>query len=334
MMAEKARLFNDQETLVKIMAAKHPREQKDLGREVKNFNEDIWNVQAKKIVFKGNYVKFIQHKTLQSLLIATEGTTLVEASPYDTIWGIGLSENDPKALDRATWLGTNWLGEVLTQVRDNILGTNKLLDQHQINTDKNHLDAIARLETLEQYLGETNALSKKLHEDTTAFYNEDLNNLYPEEVLRLNKALNILKDILIKLNKYSEPAVPEISNTPLTLNEEINKLEEYLKEVANTTDKFFGNFMLIYKDSLKDLTPEENLSLGKMLGKVNAMGLIHKYDNMETTQNQGIVLKRGIGTFGPTEMKKSDKKSAKILLYSGLDQYTDSIPNEEEPASI
>jgi len=59
----------------------------------------------------------MQIEELKQALFATNGTTLVEAAPNDTIWGIGLTEDDPRALKRETWLGKNLLGEILTQIR-------------------------------------------------------------------------------------------------------------------------------------------------------------------------------------------------------------------------
>ncbi len=103
------------------MLSNHPKEQKSLGRLVANFDWDVWKDKAQDIVYDGNWAKFNQSKDLQKLLLDTEGTTLVEASPKDTVWGIGLAANDPLALDRSTWKGTNWLGQVLTAVRTNII---------------------------------------------------------------------------------------------------------------------------------------------------------------------------------------------------------------------
>jgi len=120
MMAEKARLFGDNESLAKIMASKSPREQKKLGRKVKNFDPFKWSEVCKEVVRRGNYAKFTQNTELGWKLIESEGT-LVEASPYDRIWGIGLGEDDPRAQDRNQWLGANWLGEVLTEVRQQIV---------------------------------------------------------------------------------------------------------------------------------------------------------------------------------------------------------------------
>lgn len=120
MMAEKARLFGDDHTLQDILTTHRPREQKALGRQVKNFDPVKWDQNAKLIVYRGNMAKFEQNIRLYNELMMTKGTILVEASPYDKIWGIGLGAEDPRALNRETWLGTNWLGEVLTTLREDI----------------------------------------------------------------------------------------------------------------------------------------------------------------------------------------------------------------------
>lgn len=118
MMAEKARLFGDSKMEAKIMEAGHPRRQKELGRLVSNFNEELWNSRAKEIVYKGNKAKFSQNPLFKQELMKTETLALVEASGFDQIWGIGLFEEDDRCLDQSTWQGLNWLGEVLTKVRD------------------------------------------------------------------------------------------------------------------------------------------------------------------------------------------------------------------------
>jgi ribA/ribD-fused uncharacterized protein len=120
MMAEKAKLFGDEETREKILASKDPKEQKELGRLVKNFDSMKWESECKEIVYRGCYLKFTQDQHLLKTLLATNGTLLVEASPYDKIWGIGMGEDDPNIHDRKKWKGKNWLGEVLTQLRDDI----------------------------------------------------------------------------------------------------------------------------------------------------------------------------------------------------------------------
>ena len=121
MMAEKARLFKDEATLRKIMSAVDPREQKAYGRQVSGFDKEKWDAVARDIVYKGCRAKFEQNSDLARDLFATAGTTLVEASPEDCIWGIGLRKTDPLAQNRETWRGKNWLGETLTKIRDDLM---------------------------------------------------------------------------------------------------------------------------------------------------------------------------------------------------------------------
>lgn len=121
MMWGKAMLFGDEEIAEKILQVTNPSKQKALGRKVKNFDPAVWEANARDIVYRGNLAKFTQNESLKQTLLATAGTTIVEAAPNDKIWGIGLAEEDPRAHNRATWLGTNWLGEVLTRIREEIL---------------------------------------------------------------------------------------------------------------------------------------------------------------------------------------------------------------------
>jgi len=120
MMAEKAKLFNDKDALEKIMKSSFPRDQKALGRRVSNFNKEKWNEVCREIVYNGNYAKFIQHNDLKLKLLETGDKIIVEASPFDRIWGIGLGEKDERCLDPKKWRGTNWLGEAIMDVRNKI----------------------------------------------------------------------------------------------------------------------------------------------------------------------------------------------------------------------
>lgn len=120
MMAMKALMFNDPDALKIIMETNNPKVQKAAGRTVRNFVKAKWDAGRKLIVYRGNLAKFTQIKEAREWLLASTGTTLVEASPWDAIWGIGLGAEDPRALSRATWLGTNDLGEIETQVRNDI----------------------------------------------------------------------------------------------------------------------------------------------------------------------------------------------------------------------
>jgi ribA/ribD-fused uncharacterized protein len=120
MMAKKALVFKDQESYDMIMYANNPRDQKAFGRRVKNFDADVWSVISREVVYQANYAKFTQNPKMREELMATGDLEIVEASPVDKIWGIGLGENDPKAWDKATWEGTNWLGEAVMRVRQKL----------------------------------------------------------------------------------------------------------------------------------------------------------------------------------------------------------------------
>lgn len=113
-MYNKALLFNDLKTAKKILYTTNPSKIKALGREVENFDEKEWDQHKYNIVYQGNKYKFTQNPKLLEILLKTGTKTLVEASPYDKVWGIGLSENDPKARNRESWRGQNLLGEILT----------------------------------------------------------------------------------------------------------------------------------------------------------------------------------------------------------------------------
>lgn len=117
MMYSKALLFHDLSSADAILKSKKPRTQKSLGRKISGFDNYRWQIFREGIVFSANYAKFTQNNDLKSLLLSTKGTQLVEASPKDRIWGIGLAEDDPKALNPEEWRGLNLLGHCLTRVR-------------------------------------------------------------------------------------------------------------------------------------------------------------------------------------------------------------------------
>ena len=121
MMAEKARMFGDVECLQAIMAASSPREQKELGRTVRNFVKDDWDRHAREIVYRINLAKFQQNDELREALLAQGKRQFVEARPVDLIWGIGMAENDEGVENPRNWRGTNWLGEALGRVRDTLI---------------------------------------------------------------------------------------------------------------------------------------------------------------------------------------------------------------------
>lgn len=120
MMAEKARLFDDERTLARILAAQSPAEAKKLGREIQGFVPEVWETHKFEIVKTGNRHKFEQHRDLAAFLLSTHDRVLVEASPVDTIWGIGLAADAPDAANPARWQGPNLLGFALMEVRDQL----------------------------------------------------------------------------------------------------------------------------------------------------------------------------------------------------------------------
>lgn len=120
MMAEKARLFGDEEIRTEILSISDPRTCKALGRKVKNFDKAVWDKKKEGIVRNGNFEKFMQNDALRNFLLSTGDKVFVEASPTDRVWGIGLGKNNPDALDPQKWRGQNRLGFTLMAVRENM----------------------------------------------------------------------------------------------------------------------------------------------------------------------------------------------------------------------
>jgi ribA/ribD-fused uncharacterized protein len=118
MMAEKARLFGDLDMEQTILDARHPGEAKKCGRLVKGFDHKVWDDNKFDIVVRGNLAKFSQHDGLRQYLLDTGDRILVEASPHDRIWGLGLGKKDPNAGNPVNWRGENLLGFALMDVRE------------------------------------------------------------------------------------------------------------------------------------------------------------------------------------------------------------------------
>lgn len=121
MMAKKALLFKDIESLQKIMNSNSPKEQKFFGRQVRDFDPVKWESVCKKYVYEANHAKFTQNKSMLDELLSYGDREIVEASPSDKIWGIGLGVDDPRIHDKSKWQGTNWLGEIITQLRADLI---------------------------------------------------------------------------------------------------------------------------------------------------------------------------------------------------------------------
>jgi ribA/ribD-fused uncharacterized protein len=123
MMHSKALLFEDYITADKILQtnSSSPAKMKQLGRQVRGFKHKVWKQHRQEIVFQHNLSKFTQNPHLLQALINTKGRAMVEASPQDSIWGIGLHEIDAQEVPPSQWPGLNLLGKVLVRVRQAIL---------------------------------------------------------------------------------------------------------------------------------------------------------------------------------------------------------------------
>ncbi|MFF0106477.1 NADAR family protein [Streptomyces hirsutus] len=117
MMAAKARIFADPEAERKILAAEHPADAKKEGRLVRHFDEATWRRERFRVVVEGSTHKFAAHTDLRAFLLNTGDRVLVEASPRDRVWGIGLGAKNERASDPAQWRGANLLGFALMQAR-------------------------------------------------------------------------------------------------------------------------------------------------------------------------------------------------------------------------
>jgi ribA/ribD-fused uncharacterized protein len=118
MMAEKAALFGDEATRAQVLQAPNPGAAKALGRQVRGFDDAAWLENRFSIVIRANEAKFSQNAQLGLFLKQTGSRVLVEASPVDRIWGVGLAQNDEKVNNPNLWRGLNLLGFALMQVRD------------------------------------------------------------------------------------------------------------------------------------------------------------------------------------------------------------------------
>lgn len=120
MMEQKALLFGDTEVADLIMQQTDPKKQKFLGRQVRGFDHDTWMEKCEDIMVPGLISKFVYDEYASKILESTGNAIIVEASPLDKIWGIGLAEDHPSAKIQAEWQGLNLLGKVLMRTRDEL----------------------------------------------------------------------------------------------------------------------------------------------------------------------------------------------------------------------
>lgn len=131
MMYGKAKLFGDDVAAEILLKTIDPKQCKEIGRGVQGFVEDTWNSECERIVSVGCREKFLQNRHLLEDLLATGDRLIVEASPYDKIWGNGLKDDHPNAMCPDRWPGENRLGKVITELRDDLVQrcTDKLLPE-------------------------------------------------------------------------------------------------------------------------------------------------------------------------------------------------------------
>jgi ribA/ribD-fused uncharacterized protein len=117
MMYKKALLFGDDAIAQKIMNSTSPPRHRMLGKQIQGFDKKKWHEHCRTYSLEGNIAKFSQNPVLKEALLQSAGKIFAEASPYDRVWGIGLSLSNPKIYDRANWRGKNWAGESLEAAR-------------------------------------------------------------------------------------------------------------------------------------------------------------------------------------------------------------------------
>lgn len=120
MMEQKAELLGDEEIRQRILESQDPKQMKALGRKIRGFDQELWDKAKYSIVLNGNWCKFSQNRDLRDFLLSTGDSVLAEASPYDAIWGIRLSQDSADAQEPLKWRGENLLGFALMEVRDEL----------------------------------------------------------------------------------------------------------------------------------------------------------------------------------------------------------------------
>jgi ribA/ribD-fused uncharacterized protein len=182
MMAQKALLFDDHDVFERILEESNPANVKKLGREVKNFDVAVWNDHCYMIVVEGNFQKFYQNKDLQLYLLSTHNAILVEASPFDAIWGIG---TDAYEKDVNLWKGKNYLGFAIMEARDKIRLEAVAEDIHkqwqewakELLTEEPELNAERKSRWMNECMMDYNALSESMKDLDRKYANIILNTL-------------------------------------------------------------------------------------------------------------------------------------------------------------
>lgn len=120
LMYGKAVVFKDEEMQQAILATHDVSEIKQYGRQVKGYNETVWNGLRQLVLYRGLVLKFSQNEELRQKLIATGNKMLVECARTDKIFSCGISIKDPMRLDMSKWSGKNLLGFALIDLREQL----------------------------------------------------------------------------------------------------------------------------------------------------------------------------------------------------------------------
>lgn len=121
MMYVKAQTFNDGVMMEKILAETNPSKLKAYGRKIRNYDDVVWSKKRRQVVFYANLEKFAQNPDLKEKLLSTKDAILAECAVHDKTWGIGLTKKDPDCQHPDRWPGKNLLGEILMEVRENLI---------------------------------------------------------------------------------------------------------------------------------------------------------------------------------------------------------------------
>jgi len=230
-MEQKTLYFGETELANRIMQMDDPGAMQQAGRLIQNFDQERWDKVAYDIVHMGNLHKFLQNVTLLGALKDTEGTTLVRASPFDRVWGIGSYSTDPAAQRRETWRGSNLLGEILTDIRGELMSDENVAPQIETEGEDKHWSWLYSHEcqslghvhgmkgkTLQ---GETNFDWDELAGDPATLDNEDtvgLNNMHvevsvPEKVTQPRKSMSETERQPLGFGRPGTVVLPENQQT-------------------------------------------------------------------------------------------------------------------------
>lgn len=210
MMYHKAKLFQDNEMMEKVMGTQDVKKQKSYGRKVKNFDEKTWDLHKYDVILKGNLLKFLQNSKIKKELIDSSEKTLVEASPYDKIYGVGLKWDNDLILDEKNWKGENLLGKALMETRDLIKNQkyNKILDEDPISLKE---------KKKKNFIAATSGSNK----NQSIKYDKLIRDNIPEIIKSNNKICDIVNE----------------NDKNVLLKYYVKKLNEELKEVNGAKNK-------------------------------------------------------------------------------------------------